>query len=639
MKFKKLDVKEIVKEAFLDSKKQAGYLIEQNVDKKESIYKKEDFDLEKHLSYIQIRPKEWGRRGTFQANEIDNIINAIAPGVPQVGLERFKICLEKMNEVLGKKPGEFGVPSGQVSASAASVNNLAASILLNHLIHSIIYAQEAGAAGKILEGLVSRMFGGSSAGGVGEIEDITYEDGKKLVSLKLLDPNQTKVKGSNLNLLRALSKEPDREITYLVCEKDKESDPFSFKPYTFSINRNNVFPFLFKKQDVTDIELDDIINQLNVIRSRKEQELKKKPLTTESLKSVLSEAKDEFINNLIQYGKSNAIVDQGDDEATAFKKIKDYIVPIFTKAGDQYTNSTEEQRTILNLVFPSLSSVKDIVAASSGGIKQKRFIELTNDLIKLRNELANKELSVDLLQSLMQLNSNEQLKNVLMSPQSSEEQKKNAKVNIREKFKKDVSKLIPQELVNFISDFQKFSKEGAAKQMQQQPAQPAYTGNKAQTILSMINQMESEMPNIFSNAGLKIKDNSFEVTTSQIRQFAGPIDESMPRFIVESGFLLQNASEQTKTLKQWLEPIYKEFYSVDISLKKYFIEDIPEGMTEAGQSAEKLKEAVVQHPGAKGVKASEITSGTVQTNPALQESKQKNLTKHWSSDILDWVQK
>ena len=80
-----------------------------------------------------------------------------------------------------------------------------------------------------------------------------------------------------------------------------------------------------------------------------------------------------------------------------------------------------------------------------------------------------------------------------------------------------------------------------------------------------------------------------------------------------------------RELKKWIEPIYREFYSVDINLKKYFLEDRVEGMSGASQATERLKTAINEHPGTK-----EQTAAS-----QLQENKNKALTNDWSVDILN----
>ena len=142
-KKKDVDISSIVKKSFQDSMKTHGLLKEeeeqvdtQSVGSKEAFT--DEFNVEKHLSYLKITPKQWGVKGTIEANELDAIVDAVVGGEAS-GINRFKTALINMNQILGKKPGSFGFPGGQTTdESLSNVRSLFSSLQLNYLFHAII---------------------------------------------------------------------------------------------------------------------------------------------------------------------------------------------------------------------------------------------------------------------------------------------------------------------------------------------------------------------------------------------------------------------------------------------------------------------------------------------------------------------
>lgn len=217
----------------------------------------EEFDEEKHLGFLQIRPKQWGVKGTFERQELDAILKSIIPESAS-GIERFKKSMENLSKILGMKIGETGIfikDSGQES----NLQQVFSSIQISNLLHSIIYQQSAQNAGKIFEGMVAAIVGGAGNNeDDSAIEDL-YDDKGNYISLKVLNP-KTSVKGSGLNLLKALCKQDNRGVTYLVCIKNTQSEPLSFRTFSFTINKENVFNFLSAKPSISIRDIEENIS-------------------------------------------------------------------------------------------------------------------------------------------------------------------------------------------------------------------------------------------------------------------------------------------------------------------------------------------------------------------------------------------
>ena len=249
MSDKNLDIDNIIKQSFAKAQKDLGLLKETNqgVTVKKSAFD-EPFDRQKHMPSFQFKATEWGIKGTTDANQIDAIINAVigkTVGEDKDSLGKFKFTLEEIIKNLGIETSAFAglkdVPEAE-QPKPSNLQQIIGSLQLNSLISSII-AQDPSAAGKIFEGLLSRIAGGHSNNpDDNPIEDFVDAEGN-YISLKLIKA-VTGVKGSKANLARGIALSPHNAVVYLVCVKDAERDPFKFKAFSFKVTKDNFFYFI-----------------------------------------------------------------------------------------------------------------------------------------------------------------------------------------------------------------------------------------------------------------------------------------------------------------------------------------------------------------------------------------------------------
>jgi len=606
IKKKDIDISSIVKQSLLEAKKDMGLLKEANADPAAIEKLESQFNIEDHTSFIKLLPKKWGMKGTVQANEIDAVIDSIVGNMPP-GIVRFKECIKKMNSILGKTPGEQSFPV-QGEAVNADLRSMFGALQLNHLLYSIIHAQDASVAGKMFEGLASRMFGGQAEGGNDIIQDASY--GNKLVSLKVIDPNASNIEGSKFNLAKGIATSNDGEVTYLVCEKDKKNDPFSFRSYTFTINKDNFFEFILHSKDkgITDDDVRKAIGNL----------------VSEGISTVsINETKEDnpFQKAILQYVKTknlNGLASKEDptkEEVDA--ALAQYLNPIFNDA-------LSKTDTFFTQELPQIASLKGAIAASSNALKEKRYDDVLAGLNTLRN-FATSERPLSDIDKANYFEEDPEVLRKLTDPNVPRTDKEailsDKKRTYNEKLNKILSSIVP--LRTFVSDIERIKKNQTKANLK------PVVHNVSSDIKE---QFWKDLASGKIGRAESIKDSRFSITSNQIRVFAASVgatvDESIPDFIVEPGFLFNSSQENTDRLRSWIEPIYKNFFMVDNALKAYYINDNSAGMTKAGEYTDKLRKSINDHPGSQGEAASQ-----------LKESKQKNLTKHWSSDILDWVQK
>lgn len=240
---KVIDYDKIVRDSFIKAQRDLGILKEQAGTKASAFI--EPFDKQKHMPAFQFKATEWGLKGSTDANQIDAIITAIVGNKADVAkdnLSKLKIVLEELNKNLGVEASAYAglknVPEEEQQVS--SLRQIVASMQLKSLISSII-AQNPNAAGKIFEGLVARMVGGYSNNPIDNpIQDFVDGQGN-YISLKTIK-STTEIKGSKANLAKGIAAKG--AVTYLVCIKNADSDPFKMQIFSFKVNDKNFFYFI-----------------------------------------------------------------------------------------------------------------------------------------------------------------------------------------------------------------------------------------------------------------------------------------------------------------------------------------------------------------------------------------------------------
>lgn len=252
---KELDLAQIMRDSIMKANKDLGFLKEQT-EESESAFDQE-FDAKEHMPSFKLSPKKWGTKGTREAKELDAAIKNLVPAGEKDGLKRFRAALENLNNALGTKFSETGEESFTTYSETekSSLNKIVSGLMIKNALNSLITDLAASATGTSFEGFVARLAGGYTSNETDKpIEDLVDADGN-FISLKTII-GTTPIGGSLPNLAQGIVTSPNNKVIYLVCVKDKESDPFKMRTYSFEINKNNFFKFVTKKQNPTvkDIE-------------------------------------------------------------------------------------------------------------------------------------------------------------------------------------------------------------------------------------------------------------------------------------------------------------------------------------------------------------------------------------------------
>ncbi len=652
----------IIRDAIYQGKKQHGMLEE--VDRGVLLEQSDsdEFDFNKEFDFIQLKPKQWGLKGTFEAKEIDEVVNSLSasPG----GIQKFKECLINLNKHLGITTNEEGLPTGDELKEASNLNEITSAVLLHNLLYSIVRNQDSSVAGKMFEGLVARMVGGTSSNENDSIEDL-YDDAENQVSLKLIDRSRTEIKGSTKNLAKYLKENSGKGITYLVCVKDKQTNPLSFKAFSFTINRQNFFNFMIGKAGVlTAEEVDTAIGKIMARQKVKEKSEKeeddetspKKPQTTSSqryrgafTKYAVEKLgiKLDSINDSMSEGEKSQI-NESNNEKVNFA-LRNHLNNLLS--GVNKSIESEKENYILKKYFPSITDMEKISSElikrdTKGKIRTiGAFVFPIEKYEKFAKELKAFSGIEDIDKAIAFENDDNNIN--IINKRSTNEESRRAYLALLDQrwnfYQKRYLELFNKlkNIYNFFGDIEKFARQPEVAQSKVDTE----AGYQLKPDIALGKKIEDFFDNLDINTFQvdpekeKTKgETQFYMSVNQARTIAmstnSNYDENYEQVVVDSGFLFANAQNNVTLLKQWVGAIYKPLYNLRRSLKKYFIANEPSGMTEANVEAQNVKTEVDNYIKVSGgKKASEIS----QRRPTakLEENKKKHLTKHWSETILE----
>jgi hypothetical protein len=253
----KTDIKKLVRDALAKSNKDLGFVKETKV--LEEVEKATSMDISpsEYMPSLKIT-KNWGMKGTTDSVALDKVLQKVVVDSPNT-LERVKGTVKRINEILHTEPGKnLTMPVEETSSVVASATETVAALQVKNLFSSIIHDYDAQSTGLIMESFIARLAGGERSNDEDLIEDL-YDGEGNPVSLKtVIEGSKDAVKGSLQNLassIAARSKEVASEegdpstdtangVTYLVCAKDREANPFGLSFYSFVINKGNFFNFM-----------------------------------------------------------------------------------------------------------------------------------------------------------------------------------------------------------------------------------------------------------------------------------------------------------------------------------------------------------------------------------------------------------
>jgi len=256
---KELDLAQIMRDSIMKANKDLGFLKEQEEQEKTGSTSAfdEEFDKERDMPAFKLAPRRWGVKGTREAKELDAAINNLVPKSETDGIKRFKIALQNLNAALGttfSKTGKdaFTTYEDKGGEATSNLNQIVSGLMVKSALNGIIIDLEASAAGTSFEDLVARLAGGFTPNKEDKpIQDLVDADGN-YISLKTI-AGSTTIDGSipNLAIGIANSRSTKPKVIYLVCVKDKETDPFKMRTFSFEITEDNYFQFITKKQNPT----------------------------------------------------------------------------------------------------------------------------------------------------------------------------------------------------------------------------------------------------------------------------------------------------------------------------------------------------------------------------------------------------
>jgi hypothetical protein len=625
IKKKDIDLNSIVRTSMSETAKENGFISEQKKQTVQTKYKLEEFDPEKHMPKMEITPKQWGIKGTTESNELDGILKGIVPEGTK-GLNRFKLALQNMNSVLGISPGYHGLPV-TMEQKVNTGKEILSALKLKNLLHSIIHNQSPQAVGKIFEGLVARMIGGSGTNDDDSlIQDLTDEDGS-YISLKVIDKTATKIKGSKYNLAKGIVDSQSGAVTYLVCLKDSNSDPFSFKTYSFKIDRHNYFNFILgTNKSLTAEQILKASNDVIAAGTLKEEKVK---YDQKTLRSAFQ-----------KYATDNLNVSLTGDEKKDNISVNTAIQNHFKSLLDGIKELSREQLNLITqpqYLGDSLSNLNNAIPDSVSGknaLKVEAFTDFIDKLENLKNVSLEEKAKIfeDNKENIDLLNGTGKYQQLKQSDKVRYEELKNALLNNRKNFYnrsfRDVYlKLLP--MANFYNEIKKIFTQDIDADLQKDIEAGKQRAQQIQGEVSVqdaINQFFDKVRSPQYMQKARDTQTQFIITSNIAEDIAiktgADYVNDYPEVIVDSGLLFTSATENSKYFKEVMQPVYEDMHYINYGINDYYTNDNPNGLTIAYDSTSELKVAI-------------DNLSKVQDSKNLEENVNKPLTKSWSGVMLN----
>lgn len=681
MNKKDIDMLELMRESLLKANKDLGFLKEQTAPASADSAFSEEFDKKKHMPAFQIRPKSWGIKGTVDSDQVDAVISNLVAGAPEKGVDRFKIALKNLNTALGAKLSDKG--KGMIEpverGSKSNLNSIVSGLMVKNTINAIINETNAQAAGRIFESFVARMMGGITSVGKAEpIEDIVDAQGN-YISLKTI-VGATGVKGSKGGLARGILE--SGKVIYVICVKDKESNPFKMSTFSFEVDKSNYFKVItgLKSPTKEDIKKQAaiIMRGLNVQKRKEGEPAEAEPEAetapdTEMLREADTVTAPEFervsptnqIEKLLMayYGTdtlAKAVDEFEQDAEDALKSTKD----ITDTETELFNALMGVEFSVSKANFAQDLLKKIIVMSFKGKVKKnpnidpsyakeafKKMLTLFPDALKrygeldslypiyakefgeqkVKNLLAAKN-EIKTLTGIKQKQAQERFKGARGSTENFEgtEQKIIARItqdygNLRRKLGEFMAIIaqLETELRKIVPRRSEAGQETpatvSARTREYSSTEEATTAQ--QEIDNFFSTLEASISDTLEQiAEAKLPDTQFMISLSLVKDLV-PIDDSYETIIISKDSLFNAAQDNAKKFEEWAEPIYRGMHYLTQGINQYFIEDRVVGLDVASKGAEEAK-----------AKISSIKS-TGKAASALEENKQ-TIKKSALDDIL-----
>lgn len=667
IKKKNIDIGQILRRSSYEAKVKHGIvqnLHEANVgDKPKYVYK--EFDPEEALKKIQLKPKKWGKKGTFEANHLDILLSNLGVAGGD-GLASVRTMLQTLNRVLGVQVGEYGLPVfSEDKEEAASLTEIVSSLQIKDILHSIIYEQEASAAGTILEGMMARVVSGEQSSIVKRpIQDVVDGSGN-YISLKVLD-DSSEFKGSKLNLAKGIAEKGS--ITYLLFVKNTKDDPFMIKTHSFKINKDNYFPFMLNRyaseltaghvyQAVQDLlgekfsPGDEMLKGIAGGEKLTSKSVEKEKEAEVNFDEVAPELIDQAIKNIAATKDIQTDFRKGFhvELANVYKQLLDKLKIRDTESGESQEDFNAGLSYVKNY-FPTLDPdnqdniLKSIPGSTTG--KKPLFTKIFQKAIEEVKKLG----SASSLDKIEYFETNPQKKKIV-------EKYKQNRDSLSEQESKILSDMMTdneiyqkrfrityKKLQNIVTFFSKLQKEvrnilQTAEQQSGAVRQYGYSGGEIEKIKNIseyffktVKEIDPYSPPAGIKTDTQFKHKSLSSMFAIARSFKdAEYDNSYPEFVLEKKWLFTSKQDNVKTLRELVTPIYEGAHKIDSGAEQYFVYDDIEGLELIKKGAEQSSSAALkQQTEFAGMKPSQIKQ-------PMKENKNTHsrLTKSWSRSILN----
>ena len=602
----KVDINEIVRRSLHEAKKTHGYIVEAEEPQAKTNSSEADyppFDREKHMPNIDIAGKAWGRgdRAENSVQELNSYIDSI-----RAGSNNFKDFLKNFNKSLGMNMNTEGDPLPiDIEADNFNLSQVVSALVLRKLMVSIIRKNKGGAAGDIWEGLYARLLGGETTEEK-EIEDIKYNPkDDALLSLKMMSESDAKIKGSKLSLAISLAKYnptgPTRiPVRYIVGTKlGKEESVFKIKFSSFDLTKENYFQWIFRN---TKPNPKDIGKFITVVTDTIQQNKKGSPA--------------EFVAPTAQ--------DLRLDFETFLK-----------------TNKSPEKEKALNNVNISLQQIeRDIVLLNlvkkitgMEDLEPQEFYSkflYKNYFAGGAKKAAKADLFV-LLEKILTIFSGQSLEDYIKSHKQNPLDPRQQEFFTKQKEEEQQAlKMLIFSLDDLNKEFkkeQKLHKDALAVQATQQHSADIINQNIQKSIEDFWNMLASLGEN---KPQLEGNESKFQINLSSVDKLDFiSSDYDYEPILIDPTALFISSKKMVQSFKEYAEPIYRDRYYMDIALRKYFVDDKPEGMLKFEEVLKQTDadiKVLLNTTGQGGEKYKKASS--------LKENK-KGFTRNYIDDILD----
>jgi hypothetical protein len=577
---KELDLKAILKKSIVEAQKAHGLLREEEAKPPELSRISKGVDAKdvatRRMPSVQLDTATWGKKGSVEASSeaIEAYMKPLRDGKPANSPQEVKSFLINLNRALGVKVGVEGEPQYDVTIKDASLPQIVSGLVIRQALVSMIHHNKATVAGDLWEGFVAKMLGKSmSSEAEKPIQDIEEPDSEgNLVSLKLTSYT-SQIKGSTINLAKALAREGINGVIYLVGLKSKDNNPFRVKFYSFKVTKDNFFHFIGHGDSIESIK-----NEIE--RWNTSAGLGLTPAVSKAATQTTGQA-PEF-QQLIALDKTKSEDKYFD---FIFQRAKD---PDLIAAANHFKDTVEgltaaDKDLLLDLLKKNESIAKRI--------KDARVADIADAFFKNTNLKAMKP---DIFKSPM-------LSAIKLLLRDYSEESDDVQL-------KRISNVL--KAVNAINIIYRDKKKELEANIRAHVVGQEQQSTPADIKLLISSFWQKIAAHTFTQDHYK-KIKSFTLEQNAIRNLHHvEVDEDYEPIYLAEEKLFISAQNISNLFETYAQPVYDDHYRADLAIRNYFIEDDPRGMKDLEIILKETVEDINvlrEGPGGEFKKASELT--------------------------------